>query len=285
MPDNIQDIETRILQISAKTTDAEKLREQLFGEGKLIDEYLHYLPENAERVQAVINKAFKRLKDIEFDEFKDKDYADWKRVRAAIEHENTLVNHRLNWLFSSQAFLFTAFTVLFNTWKNSATVQPGLTNSTTEIATKNQFLFLLILVALIGFFICLFIQRGLNAAEDHLQDLDKWWYREFDNSIPGGLSEWSNREKRKELMNLQRPKHPPLQGWAGRNWSRWFNYSVTPVLFLTAWFLIFLLIVLDVSSPIAILLIEAVPKIISYLFFAVLIVILVRLYDRTRKKP
>lgn len=279
MPDNIQDIETRIWQISAKITDAEELREQLFGEGKLIDEYLHYFPENADRVQAVINQAYKRLEDIEFDEFKDKNYADWKRVRAAIEHENTLVNHRLSWLFSSQAFLFTAFTVLFNTWKNSQTVQSGIANPTIDIATKNQFLFLLILIALIGFFICLFIQRGLNAAEDHLQELDKWWYRKADNSV------WNNRNERKELMDLKRSKHPPLQGWVGRSWDRWFNYSVTPVLFLLAWSLIFLLVVLDVSSPVGVLLIEKAPTIISHFFFAVFIVVCIRVYDRIRKNP
>jgi hypothetical protein len=282
MRDNIQDIETKIWQISATIADAEELREQLFGEGKLIDEYLHYLPENSDRVQTVVNQVFKRLKDIEFDEFKDKSYADWKRVRAAIEHENTLINHRLNWLFSSQAFLFTAFTVLFNTWKNSTTIQSAIINPTTDIATRNQFICLLILIALIGFFICLFIQRGLNAAEDHLQELDKWWYREVDNSIPGGYLEWGSRAKRKELIDLQRSKHPPLQGWAGRGWSRWFNHSVTPVLFLLAWFLIFLLIVLDVSSPIGILLIKIAPTILSYLFFAVFVVVFIRVYDRIR---
>jgi len=272
-----EELKREILSACAASTDADNLYHLVFDSGQLFEQYLQFTPIEYNDLTELINQVDQRFQDLRFDEFKDEDFANWKRVRAAIEHENTLVNHRLSWLFSSQAFLFTAFTVLFNTWKNS--------NSTTDIATKNQFLFLLILIALIGFFICLFIQRGLNAAEDHLQELDKWWYRKVDNSIPGGYSVWNNRTRRKELMDLKRFKHPPMQGWVVRSWDRWFNYSVTPVLFLLAWSLIFLLVVLDVSSPIGVPLIEKAPTIISYFFFAVFIVVCIRVYDRIRKNP
>ncbi len=54
--------------------------------------------------------------DDQRDEFHDQEIVDWKRVRAAIEHENLFVNHRLTWLFMSQLFLFAFFAAVFVPW-------------------------------------------------------------------------------------------------------------------------------------------------------------------------
>jgi hypothetical protein len=44
------------------------------------------------------------------------DVVAWKLARAAIEHENSLVNHRMTWFLGIQAFLFSAFVLIFVTW-------------------------------------------------------------------------------------------------------------------------------------------------------------------------
>jgi hypothetical protein len=39
--------------------------------------------------------------------------AQWKLVRSAIEHENTLVSHRVSWFLATQLFLFAGFSSIF----------------------------------------------------------------------------------------------------------------------------------------------------------------------------
>ncbi|HEX7408108.1 MAG TPA: hypothetical protein VF515_10745, partial [Candidatus Binatia bacterium] len=51
--------------------------------------------------------------DDEWDEFKDPEIVDWKRVRLAIEHENTLTNSRVTWLLYAQGFLLGAYMLVF----------------------------------------------------------------------------------------------------------------------------------------------------------------------------
>jgi hypothetical protein len=89
----------------------------------------------------------------EFDEFKDRDFADWKRVRSSIEHENSLVNHRLSWLFASQAFLYAAFAVVFNAWKN-----PGAGNT-----PPGSCQVLLAIISIVDVFVCVYSARPLGS--------------------------------------------------------------------------------------------------------------------------
>jgi len=61
------------------------------------NDILHFLEQNhiPEANKRILKIVYKQLELLRFDEFKDRSLADWKRVRSAIEHENTLVNHRL----------------------------------------------------------------------------------------------------------------------------------------------------------------------------------------------
>lgn len=43
-----------------------------------------------------------------FHESESKDVVAWKLARAAIEHENHLVNHRMTWFYTAQGFLLSA---------------------------------------------------------------------------------------------------------------------------------------------------------------------------------
>lgn len=48
----------------------------------------------------------------DFTDYSAPDIVAWKLARSAIEHENMLVNHRMTWFLSTQAFLFSAFAIL-----------------------------------------------------------------------------------------------------------------------------------------------------------------------------
>jgi hypothetical protein len=43
------------------------------------------------------------------------EYESLETIRSRLEHEDNLVNYRVSWILSSQAFLLTAYTILLNT--------------------------------------------------------------------------------------------------------------------------------------------------------------------------
>src|SRR4051812_45265106 len=109
MPREIADL----LKAVAEQSSAKLLRQALFENKLLAKAFAVCL--DVEQVAKLADVAFKRLGELdkeeelkrsEWDEFKSKACTDWKRVRTEIEHENSLINHRLVWLFTSQLFLF-----------------------------------------------------------------------------------------------------------------------------------------------------------------------------------
>lgn len=275
MASNPQDYEAKILQAIAAYTDADELRNVVFGQGCLLEQYLQAFPNKIDRKQEIINLVLQRLNDLQFDEMKDKEFANWKRVRISIEHENHLVNHRLNWLFSSQAFLFTAFVVVFNAWKS---IQDSLDSG-------NHFLYLLGIISMVGVFTCLSIQNGLNAAEDQIHELDRWWYSEKD-SQSNMYKSWKNSKERRLFIKDKLPKHPPLQGFVKHTgWSRWLTFSVVPSFFLIAWALIIVLIIFDISSPVVNFLTKQGLLILSYVVTAIVAWTIKEVINRIRENP
>src|SRR5213079_896181 len=92
--------------------------------------------------------------------------ADWKRVRFVIEHENTLVNHRVTWLLASQGFLLAGYFALVSGWaKTDFKIGPA-----TLVA---------LIFALFGIsaYICLSIGIMLYAAIRHIKHIQCWWYK------------------------------------------------------------------------------------------------------------
>lgn len=180
--------------------------------------------------------ADEKLLVTDFDEFKDREFADWKRVRSSIEHENILVNHRLSWLFASHAFLYAAFAVVFNAWNN-------LNN--TESAVAGSYQILLTLISTIGVFICATIQRGLWGAEKALRMLHRWWYsgqeqRENETLRPPATTSPTASE-------LKDKHHPPIQGGPiiyRSIFSRFTSYTFAPTVFMVVWLIIILFVVL-----------------------------------------
>lgn len=143
------------------------------------------------------------------DEFKtNRDHDDWQLVRAAIEHENTLVNYRLTWFCMLQGFLFTAFGVILDAW-------------TKPEKSEHFFLFFsfLSIISILSISICWVIWRTLRLAEIQIKNLDWWWHSEkgdkfkLKNNTREIVNEsYSNDDfPNKDLFLKKLSKYPPLQ--------------------------------------------------------------------------
>jgi hypothetical protein len=132
-----------------------------------------------ERSQRTLDLYFRQMELIRYDESKDKEMADWKRVRGSIEHENTLVNNRLTWLLLSQAALFTAFAAIY------------------EHQDEAERTILTIIISLIGIVTCYDIYRVIGDAQKQLVHLGKWWDQTYKNDRP--------LDYRKHHPEIQRP--------------------------------------------------------------------------------
>lgn len=130
----------------------------------------------------------------EFDEFKDSRYADWKRVRLAIEHENTLVNHRITWLLTTQGFIVAVLGALFN----EAQKTEGLNFRHAGLLT--------LVLSILSLLVCRAISVSLREADEQLNNLDKWWYRYWNTD-----KDWRNLEERSRLVSKSLWRHPNIQ--------------------------------------------------------------------------
>jgi hypothetical protein len=155
-----------------------------------------------------------------WDEFHDIEIVNWKRVRSAIEHENQLINHRLTWLLSSQAFLFAAFALVFQA-STKVDVKPD---------QKFFYQFILAGFSFIGVVVSLYIQRPLRTAEIQHDRLRTWWIE--------------------SLINSENPnRHPPICG-DPPNWhGRFLPTSRFSLVFVVAWIIFVLVVLGDIIKP------------------------------------
>jgi len=138
-----------------------------------------------------------------WDEFHDVDVVNWKRVRSALEHENLLVNHRLTWLLSSQAFLFAAFAIIFQeSAKND--VDPN---------RRVLYQFILAGLSITGILVAFYMQRPIRTAEIQHDKLVEWWRNQKLRDSSG---------------------HPPICGEPSKL-DLYFPQSNFPILFVIAW--------------------------------------------------
>jgi hypothetical protein len=146
-------------------------------------------------------------------EFNDRDYADWKRVRCAIEHEDKLTGQRITWLLSSQTVLITAYTLVF--------IQQSKPENSKEFAALYPVLFLIIIG--FGILLSLHIRRLLTSGGVQLRKLENWWYVERD---------WGRAISKEEIDQ----HHPPLKGRPRSRFDRLVNAESLPWVFAVAWF-------------------------------------------------
>jgi hypothetical protein len=154
----------------------------------------------------------------------DKNFSDWRRVRAAVEHENHLIGQRLTWLLSSQTVLITAYTLAFVEWAKG--------QSTPQAA--NVYPALLLIIAIFGITLSAYIWRTLVNAVAQLNKLERWWY---------GDREWSKLLRNTQLL-AKKPygneeslikENPPLHGRTRSIFDVVINAETTPLLFIGAW--------------------------------------------------
>lgn len=127
--------------------------------------------------------------DLGWDEFKDPQITDWKRVRGVIEHENALVNNRITWLLASHGFLFTILGLSAN---NDLVVScfgsPRLLEAKDVLVATNAvcdaYKFnLLPLLMLLGLVISLIIAVTISHAEQQVRAMNTWWDGRYGSTV------------------------------------------------------------------------------------------------------
>lgn len=162
----------------------------------------------------------KRQDDEDWDEFNDIHIVNWKRVRAAMEHENQLVNHRLTWFLSTQAFLFAAFALTFQA------------SSQAKPEQQSFYQFVLAGFSLTGILVGIYIQRPLRTAELAHNSLRDWWYISIGHP-----------------NSTEAKRHPPICG-ENPSWrDLLFPQSIFPMLFVAAWILFIFGVLKDILQP------------------------------------
>ena len=140
-------------------------------------------------------------KDEDVNENENKGIIAWKMCRSAIEHENELINHRLTWLFSSQAFLFTGFFLIVS----------KIVEEKKEINLENFQVLVIGLIAFIGVSICSIIFFRIRAAMKQHDEIKNWFGNFF-------------------LMAF----YPPICG-VERLWEKLLRLPLFPLLFIMSW--------------------------------------------------
>ncbi len=179
-----------------------------------------------------------RLKAAELlsSEIHNRGLINWRRVRSAIEHENTLVNHRVTWLLLSQAALLAAFASLYAKWLELSGGSSGtLVDSYIPVPLS--------LVAILGLVICFNLRVSLRNAATQLNRLTKWWY-----AIPFQLLEEKKKDEAHEAYDDAHKSHPPLHlnhemewrltGARRERWRALFAIEVLPLYFVGSWLIL-----------------------------------------------
>jgi hypothetical protein len=183
-----------VITLASNATCRKELRKELFNNGQLANA-LGACSSTAEASQ-VSDIVFKRLADLEkadeWDEFKTKSCANWKRIRAAIEHENNLINHRLTWLFASQLILFGGF----------FTIMQSLITKDLKLLQEPLFQSLLLLFPIVGVSVSVIILVSLHAATKQIGSLEDWWFCNH-------LDDISSVREPRDMLNH---KEPPING-------------------------------------------------------------------------
>jgi hypothetical protein len=153
----------------------------------------------------------------------------WRLVRSAIEHENTLKSHRVTWFLATQLFLFTGFTSIF------------------VEAVKSDFLFkslkvyaALVIIFLMGIYVCVLAWANLRAAQKMIARLQNWWLihcRDTTKNTTNDdiLKNWIFSVKYGTNQN----NFPPVNGIFTSNMHIVFDEIQLPVALAAFWLILF----------------------------------------------
>jgi hypothetical protein len=109
---------------------------------------------------------------------------DWKRVRDGIEHEDTLVNQRMSWMWTFNGFLMAAFVLILSKFNELTGVAPASTPfvpaagrrlSAGLLPIDDLAQIFLLVIPVLGVVLCLSVWQGITAAMGQIRVLDSWW--------------------------------------------------------------------------------------------------------------
>jgi hypothetical protein len=142
----------------------------------------------------------------------------WRLVRSAIEHENTLKSHRITWFLATQLFLVTGFSSIFiDAIKNSLFMSLKVYAALFTIAS-------------LGIYACVLARVNLSAAEKMITRLQNWWLINC-HDAQKELPEWIHSAK-----YGSRQKHfPPVNGMFTSNRHMWFGEAQLPTALAMFW--------------------------------------------------
>jgi len=119
-----------------------------------------------------------------FKEHEAPDITAWKLSRSAIEHENHLVNHRLTWFFSTQAFLLGGFFLVLSNFDKAKVL---------ELAIVKDIPIVFIAIGILAIYMCLATRHGILRASHAIKDVTEHYEKlnvqlEFSRTPPLHLS-------------------------------------------------------------------------------------------------
>ncbi len=148
--------------------------------------------------------------------------AQWKLVRSAIEHENTLVSNRVTWLLATQLFLFAGYSSIYA----QALQKDRLFGSVKVYAS-------FLIISCIGIYICILAWANLRAAQRMIGRLRDWWIRHYPQDA---LSEDDWIKSIQEYSSEKR--FPPVNGIFTERLHELFGEMRLPTVIATCWLLL-----------------------------------------------
>lgn len=168
-------------------------------------------------------------------------------IRQQIEHEDGLVNQRLNWLLLSHAFLFAAFTTV-------------ITNDKSSTKFQSFYDMIPLIITIAGWSLNLFSFFGIRSAHKSLKHLRLTWYE----TLPY-----------KREIGMLNHGFPQIT-WVGNKLDKAINAAIgTPVLIMIIWSIFAFAVVPDWTAQINMLSIIITLKILARIIIVVMSVLLV----------
>ncbi len=146
-----------------------------------------------------------------FDGGSDAVMCDWNRVRGLIEHEDDLIDQRMDWLLTINGFLLSAFLV----------AQPSDLNADLKTVIKWS-------IPVVGLIVSFAIKVTIGAAVRQIRTVVKWWQVRLSNDPRNVLA---------CLDASVNPSHPPIVGLAdaGHLSHDFMIAGILPVTIISIW--------------------------------------------------
>jgi hypothetical protein len=170
-----------------------------------------------------------------WEETRDKSMANWRRVRASIEHENQLINYRLTWLLNFETVLVTAFAFFVKAIDSDVNKICVVSSKTTVCVEPAEWhYFALAGFVNIGIVSALYVERFIRGAEN-AHDAQILWWQKHGGNPPAGSNKCPIE------ITLDSPNPPlcggprPITSLGNNIVAKLMRQSRYPLVFVLAW--------------------------------------------------